>query len=446
MTVLWILFELVVNVYQGILAVFFVFSFLSKQGIKQFFTLKNVIFSGLYALTICFENYLDLGPFKPGVSVAYVAVLLIYGIIFFKCSFIRKLFAAVLANVIMLLSPAICGNISSVIFGENLASLMVVPSLERFLTIISAQLLSLYLVFITLHINNKNKVTGEQAALEWAIVAVILVVSIIFGAYINFAVLDNNENIGVYSIFVFSLIILTNILVCWLLMNFLKKSQEASEVTLLKQTQEYNRQYIESIQAEYDTVRKLRHDYKNSLFAIGKYIESGDLEEALNYIKENIDVVSKTEVFVNTNNQTANAVINAKLSIAKSYGIESSCISISDISGIDDMDLCRLLSNMLDNAITACKNSSSSKSHITLNISGDDDNLLIALKNTIDKSVLESNPNLISTKKDKAEHGYGVKIMREIAEKYEGICDFYEENRQFFCVIYLRKKAVALVS
>ena len=61
------------------------------------------------------------------------------------------------------------------------------------------------------------------------------------------------------------------------------------------------------------------------------------------------------------------------------------------------------------------------------------------LKNTIDESVLANNPHLRTTKKNKSSHGYGTKIIRDIARKYHGKYDFYEEEGFFCCSVTLKK-------
>ena len=48
--ILWMLFEIAVNIYQGFMAVYFVYAFLGGEGIKKFFTMKNIAFSTVYAI------------------------------------------------------------------------------------------------------------------------------------------------------------------------------------------------------------------------------------------------------------------------------------------------------------------------------------------------------------------------------------------------------------
>ena len=58
--------------------------------------------------------------------------------------------------------------------------------------------------------------------------------------------------------------------------------------------------------------------------------------------------------------------------------------------------------------------------------------------NQIEKSVLESNPMLITTKKDKTAHGFGVASVKMLAVKYDGMTSFYEKNGQFIADVWLK--------
>ena len=60
------------------------------------------------------------------------------------------------------------------------------------------------------------------------------------------------------------------------------------------------------------------------------------------------------------------------------------------------------------------------------------------MKNSIEGSVIQNNPNLITTKKDKHLHGLGTKIIKDIAKKYNGMADFFENDDFFICHIILK--------
>lgn len=440
--ILWTIFEISVNIYQGFMADYFVYAFLCGKGITSFFTPINIVFSFTYASAICLENFIFGSKFKITAYFCvaiYVCILTVYAALTRRTNVIKGLFASIMSNVIILLSSILCSNLAAMIFSENLADLMTRPCVERFIAIITTQLLVFYIMFIVLKLFGHTNKNDANSFFEWGIVSIVLTISIIIGAYINYAVVGSRDKLGLFSIIVFMCIVITNILVYWLLFDLVKKNKDINELNLLRQTQEYNRQYIENLQAEYETVRKLRHDYKNSFLLVSALLENGDSKKAKEEISKIVGDIANTEIFISTDNSVVNAVVNSKLSAAKALGIECECYVIKEISGIDDISLCRLLSNMLDNAITACKNEPEEKRVLELSIMANKISYSFTVKNKISESVIERNPELRSTKKDIRNHGYGVKIIREIAEKYSGRSYFYEDGGMFCCAVNLRK-------
>ncbi len=62
----------------------------------------------------------------------------------------------------------------------------------------------------------------------------------------------------------------------------------------------------------------------------------------------------------------------------------------------------------------------------------------ILVSNSIETSVLTDNENLETSKKDKELHGIGIKTIKEIVKKYDGMIQFYEEEKEFCCHILLK--------
>ena len=98
-------------------------------------------------------------------------------------------------------------------------------------------------------------------------------------------------------------------------------------------------------------------------------------------------------------------------------------------------DICILIGNLLDNAILAAKESK--EKQITLNIQPQDTYVSIFVSNSIDKSILKDNPELKTTKTNKDYHGYGIKNIKKVAETYNGLVRFYEDNNLFISDILL---------
>ena len=76
----------------------------------------------------------------------------------------------------------------------------------------------------------------------------------------------------------------------------------------------------------------------------------------------------------------------------------------------------------------------------TFNMSASDNYLNIIVRNSIKNSVISNNQNFITTKKNKSGHGYGMKTIKFITEKYSGTTDFYEEGNIFVAHIVIYQK------
>ena len=97
------------------------------------------------------------------------------------------------------------------------------------------------------------------------------------------------------------------------------------------------------------------HDIKDKYETVNELLKVQKIDETRKFISESFDLIGKSESYVKTKNNIVNAIVNAKLTMASSLGIKISCITVSDFEGIKGTDLCDLLSNTLENAITACK-------------------------------------------------------------------------------------------
>lgn len=129
-----------------------------------------------------------------------------------------------------------------------------------------------------------------------------------------------------------------------------------------------------------------------------------------------------------TGNRTIDYILASKLSENKDVTLVCSGV-FPENEIIDELDLAILFGNLLDNAIEAAKKEDDKLIEIRFSVYNDYCNILIS--NPISESVLKSNPSLITTKEKNASHGFGLKSIRSIVDKYSGIFDTYEENSRF---------------
>ena len=191
----------------------------------------------------------------------------------------------------------------------------------------------------------------------------------------------------------------------------------------------------EEIRRIQEQIRALKHDMKNHTLVMLSYLEENKTEEAKAYAGEILDKLNKMYTYVNVGNALLNYIINNKLSKAKDQGIEIKAeIENLAFDYMDSVDFSALLNNVLDNAINGAIKVHSPK--IEVQISNQKGFDIITVKNSIEESVLEKNPEFVSTK-DEPGHGYGMKQIKSIVEKYNGSIDIYEKNNMFIVSIML---------
>lgn len=436
--VLWTMFEISINVFQGFAFCFYAYKYLNNDKFKNFIFSIGSIFGLILASVITFFNYITI--FEHFWALLYSLVIFIYAVLKLKGSTINKLFSAILPILIMIISSAFITNFFSVLFGISFEEILSVGGIPRATAIISAQLMIIYLMMLSLKIMKSERSNNTLNAREWILILSLLAISILISAVLNFISLEGGSRKGhYYIVLIFLGILLINIIAFYIVLGLSKANNVRNENQLLKIKQEYCQQYVSNANAEYEVIRKIRHDYKDNISTVYNLVEEGQKDEALEYMRSYLSDLTETESIITTNNPVVNVVINSKLSAAKSYGINVVCICISDFSDINDLDLCSLVSNMLENAISACKICSIESKRIYLNISSDEYKYDFCVKNTIQSSVLKSNPHLLTIKNNKQEHGLGVGIIKSIAEKYDGKVDFYEEKNEFCCRVILKK-------
>ena len=179
----------------------------------------------------------------------------------------------------------------------------------------------------------------------------------------------------------------------------------------------------------------LKHDMKNHTLVILSYLEENKTEEARQYAGEILDKLNRMYTYVNVGNSLLSYIINSKLSMAKEQGIEIKAeIENLSFSYMDSVDFSSLLNNMLDNAVNGALESEGKK--LEVNIVSEKGFDVITVKNSIDGSVLKDNPEL-ATSKEEPGHGYGMKQMKAVTEKYEGNIDIYEKDGMFVVRVML---------
>ena len=113
------------------------------------------------------------------------------------------------------------------------------------------------------------------------------------------------------------------------------------------------------------------------------------------------------------------AVLNQKYAEACRLDIPMELqIDRVDLLPMEPEDMVVLLSNLLDNALEACQKIGSQKKSIRLKLSVDAETALLAVANTVEEPVMIQNNQIRTTKPDPLGHGYGLRNIQSVLQKY----------------------------
>lgn len=192
-------------------------------------------------------------------------------------------------------------------------------------------------------------------------------------------------------------------------------------------------EYGASVTQYGDSLRKIRHDIKAHLLAIDYYLKQGEVQLARNYLALELDVVnSNTCSAFDVGNQLVNAILTAeKKKMGKDIALRCEGMFPMEGKKMSDYDLCTIFSNLLSNAREACEKIKEEKPEIYLWIGKKNGKTLIFMENPIAGDFDEKSFLGTSTKKDRANHGFGLLNVKETIEYNGGMFEIQIYNKKF---------------
>ena len=206
------------------------------------------------------------------------------------------------------------------------------------------------------------------------------------------------------------------------------KSRQERERELLEQEIRIYENQFGVIRQSQHNIRALKHDMKHHIKMLTDMVSGGENEAALKYLESMGAFMENSEEYVATGNEKIDSILNYMISKAKDLGIDVSWkIQIPERLEIPVFDINVILSNLFENAMNALADVTEPVFHIMVKY--DRGILCISTQNNC------SGERLISGTSE--EHGFGLKNIRKIAEKYHGSLTTEVRDRNFHASVLL---------
>ena len=192
-------------------------------------------------------------------------------------------------------------------------------------------------------------------------------------------------------------------------------------------------------------LRSQRHDYLNHMQIVYGMAELEEYAELQEYLEPIYRDIMKTGKAIRTSIPAVNALLMAKMGAAETAQIDFYVEVKSDLKNlpIEAWELCKVLSNLIDNAITALSQKISDRKMV-LDISEDREYYLFSVSDNgapipAEKQAAIFKPGF--TTKQGAEHGMGLFIVSNVLKKNGGSISVKSDEKETVFTVCLKKTA-----
>ena len=305
--------------------------------------------------------------------------------------------------------------------------------------VVSIILFAVSLIFQHIKKLKNNEVIKLE---EWIAIIVVPVASI----YVLINALDYDDIEQSVAIGMVIAMLLIHIIIFHLYEVLLVSYQDKLSSAVYEQERKYYYTQCNYMAKNEEEIMRMKHDMKNHLLALSEYFKACESEQGEAYISELIGekLSDRNDRWSDTGNMAIDSVINFKLNEANHKKV----IVHADISAPNDLqleasDITVIIGNLLDNAIQAVMKLPEEQRKINTLLQYDKGRLFIKIENSFDGNIKKKDGRF-ETMKTGADHGYGMKNVERVLEKYEGCVQYEHDEHMFYakCMIYVKENVL----
>ena len=425
----WKVFELTISVLENMLLLGFCMDFMQqrpkgKRGkfLWLFAVLVGMIFPALEKYPAIYDRW-EL----------WLTLLWLFGYLAVSTrgSILRKIIAAVVARELTTFVNTAVLFGCSLLLQESVASFIQQQDIARIATVLLTKILYFFVgkILNGLLFERKNLVNWQ-----WIVIGCSLVFSTVAGKTLitlsrDFPGIQMQEQ--KLMLLCVSCIWLMCLIMYFVVQQMSKDNQTKLEYELMKEKEKYSKESMEIIKRSNEELREFKHDLKNYLLPLQEAMETMPQSEMAKVWEKINQKIEDVQTLIQTGNSYVDSMINTKITLARSEKVDVKCTILSKMEGIDDLEFCSVFGNLMDNAIEA-ERKVIEKKEIIIFVEEKMGYLRLEIQNKIEKSVLNENSSLNTTKKDTSSHGIGHKSIKRTMQKVGGALKYYETG-DLFC-------------
>lgn len=437
MKIIWLLIEFIASAFENFIivktmnALFEIKHSKNRMIINAAYIIGLTLYISVINLVTAFEGWISFLP---------IAFTILYAFAFYNGSAIYKIIIPITAYSAILIINIFVTYIMTWVFGGRDTFLFSEYDGERLIALFLTKLIFYLSMKLITAILKKDTIVLKSK--ELFISSVMSVITL----FVAISLVRIQMNIQTENMLIFICILcllMMAIFIIYMMKMLSVDAKDKLQISMLKLQLSEQRSMIEDAGSINTEIKKAEHDLKHHLLSVLGIIENGDLSAAEAYLKE---LLHEYEIsifkYITIDNSAINSILNLKIGRCHAEKIDIKLEIQSDFAEFNDIDICVLLANLLDNAIEASAKVCSP--YISVIIRNEKNYLCILVKNKVNGSVIKNNQHLNTTKSDKENHGLGLYSIAQIVDKYDGIKNYYENNNCFIADIWLKQSGYSL--
>lgn len=245
---------------------------------------------------------------------------------------------------------------------------------------------------------------------------------------------------GLASVTIFmsiAFVLLINFATFYLYDEISRILSEEKDKILMQQQNKYYEKQLELMRESLKSIKTIKHDLKNHMTSLYVLVEEDKKEELLEYLSGVIEVFNNKEGLASTGNTVIDSIINFKLQEAEKEKIAVNIdLNIPKELKIPSFDITIILGNLLDNALNAVKKLEKNR-YIDIKIKYTKGRLILKIDNSFDGTIIKEKGKIITSHRDKNNHGLGLESVKTVLEKYNGVIEFKYDSNKFHTALLM---------
>jgi hypothetical protein len=361
-----------------------------------------------------------------------IVIMILYILIckwMYKTSMQRIVVTVVSYSALIVIFEFIVVVLLNYITGADVSKYMEV-GIERSTALIIMKIVEIFIMCLLYRLSSNQTmaiVSKKMTVMVMSICVVIIFMTVFFvshyikGSYIEISVL-------------FYLVLSLSVVLCVIYFMFIAAADmdRQQQLEMIKLQNTLLQKSIEETKHSYTYWERHIHDYKNIVLCLNSMLESQDYISVCEYLKEEIKQIQKEHHVVNSGNTLVDSVLSAKWLVADDNHVFFSIQGKVDKElPIPEIPFGRIMGNLVDNAIEGAT-SYSYQPYVEVVMCQTEWMLSLEISNSAEGKKVDFGN---SSKKEKWQHGIGLKSVREIVEEYDG----------FFEIRQIKDRVVAKV-